>query len=202
MLPEPFIDWWFAPWELDAACALRSDRLAQRDAYGLWCAQHALAARLPPQFDVGWAGAACSDADELRATARLFAGLMAARAHDQVLLASLSLPERKWCVSVAATQPLQFAVRPAFSSGHTLELLGLSELAWRLQQGFPGLWPRLRLLLEPAEPALLTQLDGILAGSHNLANVSMLRAQRCWQVCRQRILRVRDLAAEAARDDV
>lgn len=190
MLPDPFIDWWFAPWELDATSALRSDRLAQRDAYGLWCAQHTLDACLPPQFDVGWAGAACSDADELRATARLFAGLMAARAHDQVLLASLSLPERKWCVSVAATQPLQFAVRPAFSSGHTLELLGLSELAWRLQQGFPGLWPRLRLLLEPA---MATQLDSMLTDADNVANVSTLRAQRCWQVCRQRILSICDV---------
>src|SRR3990167_9934149 len=111
MLPHAFVDWWFAPWSYAHAGAahlpLAADHAGRRDGYRLWCEQAGIAADIPGNFDPAWSDAVCRDGTQLIAGARLFAGLIAAREHEQRLLDALAFSERKWCVSVAATQPLQ-----------------------------------------------------------------------------------------------
>lgn len=184
MLTESFIDWWFAPWRLQTTTTTCEDLLAQRDGYRLWCEQHAIAADLPSQFDAGWVIAASSDCEKLCATARLFAGVMVARTHEITSLNSLTKAERKWCVSVASTQPMPISIKPAVRTGLSLTALGLAELAWRLQLSFPGIWPRLQLLLQTE---LRESLNHALAETEAFSNLTMQRAQRCWQVCQLKV---------------
>jgi hypothetical protein len=187
MLPHFFFEWWFAPWDYagDAPgrLPLPADRLAQRDGYRLWCEQARVPADLPAEFDPAWQVAATGDGNELIATARLFAGLLAAREHDQQALGALAFADRKWCISIAATQPLRSAGELPYAAEDGIELRGLVELARRLEQGFPGMWPRLRLMLPPA-PASRTEalLEAVLPAPET----SAVRAQRCWTLCRNR----------------
>ncbi len=187
MLPNSFLDWWFAPWEHNPAAAPQpwmTDRLAQRDGYRLYCAQGALAPDLPPQCDPAWHVVAGSDGPQLRAAARLFAGLIAARENNAAALAALTPGERSWCLRVAATQPLAGAGPLGYAHDEPMDVRGLAELACHLERGFPGLWPRVRLAL----PAALAQRVAQLAAAAPAASASAShrRLQRCWQMCRQR----------------
>jgi len=188
MLSDDFVDWWFRPWQYAAEQPARwraaTSEFARRDGYRLWCADAGIAADLPAVFDPGWQQAAAGGAPQLLAQAALFAGLTAARAHDLARLNSLSLADRKWCVSVAATQPLHTLRPEAFSEGDTLAVCGLVELARRLEPAFPGLWPRLQLML-PA--ALGGRIEQLLGDAGELTESSPLRAQRCWKICCERI---------------
>jgi len=191
MLPEAFLDWWFAPWTYAAPQPhlrpLPEQRLAQRDGYRLWCARAGLEADLPRSFDPAWHGAAVANGGELSAAARLFSGLIAARAHDETILRQLPFADRKWCASVAATQPLQgCGIAPGAEAADTPEARGLLELAWRLQAAFPGMWPRLRLSLAPELAGRVDRaLDGM-AAAQVKGTAGAVRAQRCWQLCRTR----------------
>lgn len=186
MLPHAFVDWWFAPWSyahrVDAHLPLAADRLGQRDGYRLWCDRTGIAADLPGNFDPAWSDAVCTDGSQLKATARLFAGLMAARDHEQPVLDALPFAERKWCISIAATQPLLRCRQARYSTADAIEVRGLVELARRLKNGFPGLWPRLRLMLPAGEAA---QVDRLLdTAVATASDTSAVRAQRCWRLCR------------------
>ncbi|MFC7516071.1 hypothetical protein ACFQUU_13735 [Herbaspirillum sp. GCM10030257] len=185
MLSSAFIDWWFEPWVYaeSAVPALHAvtARAGRRDGYRIWCEQARVAPDLPMQFDPAWQIAAVDSATTLVGAARLFAGLIAARQHDSAVLDELGFDERKWCVSVAATQPL-VGCRDVFADGDTIELRGLCEIARRLDKDFPGLWSRLRLLLAPE---LATSLETRLAlASRAPSDPSATRAQRCWALCR------------------
>lgn len=190
MLPDSFLDWWFAPWIYaarslpDMACA--TDRLGLRDGYRLWCEQAGIPPDLPEHFDAGWAVAAASSSEELIAAARLFAGLFAARQHDRTVLQALLPDERRWCAGIAAIQPLPGWHRTGFGADETVEMRGLFALARALQDAFPGMWPRLRLQLAWS---MADRLDGLLASTDRdvkeVAPVSA-RMQRCWRLCRER----------------
>lgn len=186
MLPHAFVDWWFAPWSYadggDAALPLAADQLGQRDGYRLWCDQSGIAADFPGSFDPAWSAAVCADRTELMATARLFAGLMAAREHEHPVLDALPFAERKWCMSIAATQPLVRCRQAQYGKDESIEVRGLVELARRLTNGFPGLWPRLRLMLPAGEAAQVDRLLGTAVAT--ASDASAVRAQRCWRLCR------------------
>lgn len=186
MLPHAFVDWWFAPWayahRAHAQLPLAADRLGQRDGYRLWCDRTGIAADLPGNFDPAWSDAVCTDGPQLMATARLFAGLMAAREHEQAVLDALPFAERKWCISIAATQPLLRCRQARYGTAESIEVRGLVELARRLKNGFPGLWPRLRLMLPSGEAE---QVDRLLdTAVATTSDTSAVRAQRCWRLCR------------------
>jgi hypothetical protein len=188
MLPDFFFDWWFAPWgyavNAPEQLPLAADLLGQRDGYRLWCEQAGVTVDLPEAFDAGWQVVPGANDLNLTATARLFAGLLVAREHNQLVLAELPFADRKWCVSVAATQPLRSCQDVAYAADDSIEVRGMFELARRLEQGFPGLWSRLRLILAPAFAA---RIDSLLqaASTAESAGASM-RAQRCWALCRAR----------------
>jgi hypothetical protein len=191
MLTDTFFDWWFAPWAY-AAHPLSSlpatDCLGQRDAYRLWCEEARLRPDLPERCDPAWSIAALHDAGVLLSAARLFAGLVAARQYDRTVLDALKLDERKWCASISAIQPLQSFHDMRVASSRKIETRGLVELAARLERGFPGMWPRLRLLLAAD---MAGEVDGLLrstigAGDHGSA--SDRRAQRCWRLCLERVV--------------
>ncbi|NRR30401.1 hypothetical protein HSX11_09375 [Oxalobacteraceae bacterium] len=186
MLAQDFIDWWFAPWDYASAAAPlpAMDRLGLRDGYRVWCGRAGIAAALPAHFDPAWQAMAAIRGDALLAGARLFGGLIAARAQRHDTLAELGIAERKWCVGVAATQPLHGWPGLQFRAADTIELRGLSELACWLEADFPGLWPRLQLTLPRATAA---RIEGLLAGAAAAApEPSALRAQRCWNLCLRR----------------
>ncbi|WP_326940515.1 hypothetical protein [Actimicrobium sp. GrIS 1.19] len=188
-MPDGFVDWWFAPWSYASAATHASadaDLVGRRDAYRDWCASMEVPGEFPLQFDPGWHCAVSTDGAELQHTAALFMGLIAARSADQAALSSLSLADRRWCLSIAATQPLQaFAVAHP-DSDDTLAGCGLAELAIRLEQGFPGLWPRLRLTL-PGElrTAVGLRADNRWPDADHVGRAAR-RSQRCWRLCRQR----------------
>ncbi|WEF32238.1 hypothetical protein [Pseudoduganella chitinolytica] len=175
-LTEDFLDWWFAPWQLGgtvAPLAQTASPLARRHGYRAWCDMAGVPADLPPAWDGGWQAAAVSDAALLRRAARLYAALLAARMARPALLATLPLAERRWCMGIATTQPLQALTAPAPS----LEAWGLAELAGALQAHFAGLWPRLRLVL------------GAQAGDEpctETSSAAAARRLRCWRLCLER----------------
>lgn len=193
MLTDAFFDWWFSPWTYAArlSSSLPSkDCLGQRDGYRLWCEEARLRPDLPEHCDPEWSIAAMRDAGVLLSAARLFAGLVAARQYDRTVLDVLTLDEKKWCASISAIQPLQSLHDMRVVSPRTVETRGLVELAGRLERGFPGLWPRLRLLLaeDTAE-----DVDGLLRaafGSGDHGSASDRRAQRCWRLCLERAGRI------------
>ncbi|MES2742998.1 MAG: hypothetical protein V4754_18905 [Pseudomonadota bacterium] len=200
MLSDEFLDWWFTPWDyaLDAGAAdagwqragLTAGPLGARDAYRVWCGRAGIVAELPRELQPGWHVAGTVDGAQLLGTARLFGGLLAVREQERAMLAALSLEEHRWCAAIASTQPLGRLLRPAPGlPAASLEAYGLAELAWRLEYGFAGMWPRLRLLLEGD---LVRHVDALLA--HGRRDVVALeagaaRGQRCWQMCRQRLQR-------------
>lgn len=190
MLSDAFIDWWFTPWSYAATASAHllpaDDLLAQRDQYGFWCAQAGVRTDFPGDFDPGWQVAAIHVGPELRKAAELFGGLIAARSQDQSVLSQLPISDRKWCMSIATTQPLKGCREVQFQPGDPVEVRGLIELARRLEHGFPGLWTRLRLLLpEPLANRVETLLPAALAEWGSAAGPEV-RAQRCWKICHTR----------------
>jgi hypothetical protein len=188
-LPEWFLDWWFAPWQYAggaARLAHAEDVIALRDGYRLWCEQAHVDADLPASFDTEWHIACATNGDELLRSARLFAGLFAARAHEQEVLNELSLADRKWCAGIASIQPVRAAVADLAKEPGSIDVSGLAELAMRLEQDFPGMWSRLRLMVPPSGAAkvdaILRQMPSAVPDSHAAA----ARIRRCWQMCRQR----------------
>jgi hypothetical protein len=187
-LPEPFLDWWFAPWEYADRKAVGladgGDGLARRDGYRLWCERERVAPDLPVRGDPAWHIACSTDGQKLMRSASLFAGLFAARAHDRTLLHQLSLSDRKWCAGIASLQPLHSM--QAAGGDTALALRGLAELAIRLEGAFPGMWSRLRLLL-PVGPT--RAVDAVVAAANGATGqraTATLRVQRCWQLCEER----------------
>jgi len=188
MLPDLFIDWWFMPWAYarHAGAPFGPDLLSRRDGYALWCAQAGVAPAVPDRFDPGWQVAMLREPQALARAATLFGGLVAAREQDQATLAQLPLADRRWCMSVAVTQPLKSCRGLAVADDDTRpQTRGLIELARRLEPGFPGMWSRLRLLLAPA---LAQRIDALLPAAQAAAppEASPVRAQRCWQICATR----------------
>ncbi|MFC5474035.1 hypothetical protein [Paraherbaspirillum soli] len=206
MFAQSLIDWWFMPWsyapDRGAAWPPMAEQLGSRDRYRLWCREADVVADFPPQCDPGWGVAALADGGQLLAAARLFAGLIAAREHDdaeaRAALLSLSPAERKWCLSVAATQPLRSFLQGIEGGAIEIEVHGLLELALYLSDGFPGMWSRLRLTLPPA---LAAQVDGLLDAAPTgvvAPAMQVVRAQRCWRMCRVRV----EAAAQVLGDTV
>lgn len=178
-LADRFIDWWFAPWHLGGAAppfAPDASPLARRHGYRLWCDAMGVPADLPSAWDSGWQAAAVSDATLLRRAASLYAALLAARGNEPARLAALPLAERRWCLGLALTQPLQPLAAPASS----LENWGLAELAGALEAGFAGLWPRLRLVL--GGETIAVPATG--------ATPAAVRRLRCWRLCLDRAARI------------
>ena len=177
MSPD-FLEWWFSPWRYAGSESLPwcDDDLARRERYRDWCRQMQVAPDLPDVAPSPWQAVALLPEDELLHCADLFGGLFAARLHQRQELAQLLASQRRWCLSVAMTQPLQaWHVAPA-SPPQTVRQRGLQELAARLEQVFPGLWPRLRLLLPPAPQSQHAPFSAV------ARNVST-RDLRCWQMC-------------------
>ena len=192
MLSDAFIDWWFAPWRYaitPSLSAVNEDLVSQRDGYRNWCAQAAVPSELPPQFDPHWSSAAVSNADLLTQSASLFMGLIAARQPlkaQQQTLNLLAFDDRKWCLSLAATQLL-----PAYAVDHPdsdedCAIRGMSELAIRLNSGFPGLWSRLQMMLLEADRAAVQLRVQNNWADHDVIARSATRSQRCWRLCLQR----------------
>lgn len=191
-LAAAFVDWWFAPWELAPAAGATGarpapDLLGLRDGYRRWCAQAGMPAALPARADLRWAALASLDGAELEAAARLLGGLFAARSPLAPALAGLAADERLWCAGVASLQPLPRAPwRPATGSEGGPAATGLAWLALCLEHGFPGLWPRLRLRLNPT---LRGAAERCLAdGADTLGDAALARLAHCWSLC---VLRVR-----------
>jgi hypothetical protein len=189
MLSDDFIDWWFAPWlhaDPDQPSAHGSDLLGQRDGYRDWCAKVGIASSLPAEFDPLWSTAIMTDLSLLQHTASLFIGLIAARQQNRALLDTLDFSDRKWCLSIAATQPLHAYAVEHPASDDSAEIRGLAEFAIRLEHGFPGAWPRLQLMLPPTErAAIAVRLQNSWA-DHQAVNRAAARSQRCWRLCQQR----------------
>lgn len=187
MLSDAFFKWWFEPWtyarESSAHLPMAGDELARRDGYRLWCKEANVQPDFPPQFDPAWSAVATMDSEELTGAARLFAGLIAVRAFDQAVLHALSMDDRRWCASIAATQPLSGVRAVCGAATDAVEIRGLAELAARLEREFPGMWSRLRLLLPDASGK---RVDELLANHRHLGEVTasaMARALRCWRFC-------------------
>jgi hypothetical protein len=190
MLPDSFLDWWHTPWRaaIDAPAVYGQDALGHADGYALWCNDAGIELSLPQQFDPGWSMLANQDNQELLVSARLFGGIVAARAHAIRMSAQLSMHERKWCAGIASTQPLEMAVDVGYVAGDDIALLGLVELARRLQHDFRGLWPRLALQLENGLRSRAEQiLYGLPRGKPlpGMRPAALIRAQRCWQICQR-----------------
>lgn len=189
MLSETFIDWWFNPWHIGIDAVFDTednDLVARRDSYQSWCAGARIPSDLPQQFDPTWSGVAMTEGPLLQHTATLFMGLIAARQSDQEILRVLPLTDQKWCRSIAATQPLQAYAVPHPESTDTLDICGLTEMAIRLEQGFPGLWPRLQLHLPANIQASITvRKQNNWATAEDIRR-STIRSQRCWRLCQQR----------------
>lgn len=176
-LADGFLDWWFTPWNLGGVpppFPPDASPLARRHGYRAWCDALGVPADLPPAWEAGWQAAAVSDAALLRRAASLYAALLAARANEPARLAALPLAERRWCMGIANTQPLQPLAAPVSS----LEGWGLAELAGALEHGFAGLWPRLRLLLSIEA----SEIPGAAAPAGT-------RRLRCWRLCLDRAAR-------------
>jgi hypothetical protein len=179
-LDDAFVDWWHTPWRLPYAPAAwpggvaPAGELARRHGYRLWCDAAGLPAALPATFDPQWQSLARCDGAGLETAAALYAGLLAARVRDRAALARLPVAQRRWCMSVALTQPLT-ALLP--DPVDTAAPRGLAELAAALAGGFPGLWPRLRLLLPPAATAGIAAAGPLPVGA---------RPARCWRLCAER----------------
>ena len=191
MFPESFLDWWFVPWRyaVSASGPLQqtSDELALRDDYKQWCRRNDVAIELPAEMDQAWDVARTEDGGELVYAARLFGGLFAARKNMQKMLMPLSFADKKWCMSVAALQPIGWRHEVEPSGVENLELHGLRELAARLEQGFPGMWSRLRLLLpDTLRGQIIVSGAGSLGSGNPAENTA--RIQRCWRMCRNRAL--------------
>jgi hypothetical protein len=193
ILGQDFLDWWFAPWHyLDMAGlpGLGDKLVARRDGYRAWCEQAGLTPDLPGLFDPGWQSAALQHAALLRHRAGLFGGLFVARARAQDMLKTLTPEARSWCQRVSLAQPLTRCVADSalFSEASPdVVMVGLAELAWRLEQDFPGMWTRLRWLLDPPER---THLDLALSSARRQqaseSPAAGRRALRCWQFCSAR----------------
>lgn len=185
-LTPAFFDWWYAPWDYAAQSehgpiSADADLLARRDGYRLWCDAARVMADFPPSFDPLWSIAATDDAGQFATSLALFAGVIAAREHNNRILDQLGFADRKWCISLASTQPLRRAGKSESDDGESIELQGAVELAVRLQSGFRGLWSRLRLLLTPQQAE---QIGKLLPHANTLAaGVGVARAQRCWRMC-------------------
>lgn len=191
-LSDDFLDWWFAPWSYLSTVRLPglSDApVARRDAYRQWCKAADVVPDLPRDFDVQWQIAALNRERQLSDCALLFGGLFAARAHDAEILNNLPREERVWCMSVSLGQPLMARTADLLDAtdGDT-EVRGLAELAWRLDQSFPGMWSRLRLLVVGTRAETV---DRVLARSRSTGVIesvaAMRRAQRCWLICCARV---------------
>jgi hypothetical protein len=190
MKPDEFLSWWFAPWTWAAAHAEglqhAEDTLARRDGYRLWCARNRLPAALPSRADTAWTAVATGDAEALSGTARLFGGLLAARRQDRALLERLPPDDRRWCMSIASIQPLAQSGTAKYAARDTLETRGMVELCRQLERDFPGLWPRLRLLLAPASGDRVAALLKRTAKEPSLPPHAAARMLRCWQLCSKR----------------
>ncbi|CDG82327.1 hrpD-like protein [Janthinobacterium agaricidamnosum NBRC 102515 = DSM 9628] len=191
-LGADFIDWWFAPWPpAPASDAEQAEQGAPglpalRDRYRWWCQQAGCPADLPASFDPAWQPLCGADGAVLQATARLYAGLIAAREHDAALLAMLPPDDRKWCASLAATQPLPHCGRAVYEAGDSADVRGLAELAQHLRHGFPGLWPRLQCLLPAPLAGRVQALLELMAPHDELTPRQSGRVQRCWFMCAAR----------------
>ena len=189
MLSETFVDWWFSPWSIGSGTpsdTADDELFARRDGYRTWCASACIPGDLPHHFDPAWSGVATLDGSTLQDAASLFMGLMCARQSDQEALRALPLKDQKWCRAIAATQPLHAYVVAHPESTDTLAICGMAEIAIRLDQGFPGLWPRLQLHLPAHHQASVR-----LRAQNNWATPedilrSATRSQRCWRLCQQR----------------
>ncbi len=188
-----FLDWWFTPWDYAAErenlLPQATGLAAQRDGYRLWCSRAGIAPDLPPHFDASWQVVVLRKRNDFMRCARLFGGLFAAREHDFDELGRLPREIRLWCLSVALTQPLQTArPRSRRESSDGVEARGLLELALRLEQGFPGMWPRLALMLPPPLSALLASALAVCndAAPAEFAGPERARLQRCWKICAAR----------------
>lgn len=184
MLSSEFIDWWFEPWRhangTVSAKRTSATQAGLRDGYRIWCEQARVAPDLPRQFDPAWQIAVVDSVAKLLGSARLFAGLIAARQHDTAVLSALAFDDRKWCISIAATQPL-IGCHDVFAAHDPIELRGLCELARRLERGFPGIWARLQLMLTAELAAsVVARME---AAYRAPAESSVTRAQRCWSLC-------------------
>lgn len=192
MLSQQAIDWWFSPWSyaLNAAGLLphTTDTLGQRDGYRMWCDNAGVAADLPRAGDPRWEAAFTTSGEELIYTARLFRGLMLAREHNYEKLAALSFSDRKWCCSLASTQPLRSAWQDGIDSQESIDTEGLLDIALRLQHGFPGSWSRLRLTLSPDIAETVEALMQDIHEDGASLDASIVRAQRCWRICRARAM--------------
>ncbi|MEN3296026.1 MAG: hypothetical protein V7642_5279 [Burkholderiales bacterium] len=190
MLPDSFLDWWFSPWTYSSTAGtslpMASDLLGQRDGYRLWCAGVGVTFALPARFDPAWQIAAITDREALLTTARLFGGLIAARRQDNNVLGQLGIADRKWCMGVALVQPLGEYASMLVSSHDTVEILGLTGLACRLEQSFPGMWPRLRLLLSLEQGHRVNTLLEMAPDRGTIGETSAQRSLRCWRLCRRR----------------
>lgn len=191
MLSQQALDWWFSPWTYAAGGAgflpLAAEGLGQRDGYRLWCGKANVAAELPSACDPGWEAAFITSGDELMATARLFRGLMLAREQNLDKLAGLPIADRKWCCSIASTQPLRPVRHDGAGRPESIDVEGLVDIAVRLEHGFPGAWPRLRLTLPET---VASGVDALMPHVHEdraALDTSTVRAQRCWRLCRARV---------------
>ncbi|WP_256081766.1 hypothetical protein [Massilia sp. YIM B04103] len=182
-LSESFLDWWFTPWLLagidtPVPAEAGSAALAVRLAYRPWCATAGVRAALPAAFDCAWQQLAVRDGALLRRAALLYGGLLAAREGMHEALTALPLAARRWCLATAAIQPLT-AQRPPTGA---CETDALNELALLLEQGFPGMWDRLRLLL-PA--GMAPDADAAPADVAQAGGAALRRRLRCWNLCLQ-----------------
>lgn len=163
-----------------------ADLIAKRDGYRLWCEQAGVRADFPERFNPSWHVAMVDKGAKLISTARLFAGILAARCHDEASLRQLKVADRKWCMSIALTQPLKACCGEQIGEGD-IETRGLAELSCRLEAGFPGMWSRLRLLLPEETAARLDSLMPDARSSGGEQAASEARAQRCWLFCQGRV---------------
>lgn len=181
-LSDGFLDWWFAPWDLGGDPPAFSDGasvLARRHGYRIWCDAAGVPADLPASWDSGWQVLAVSDSALLRRAAGLYAALLAARLARHAQLTALPLAERRWCMGVAVTQPLQALTEPGPATA--LQEWGVAELAGALEAGFVGLWPRLRLVLG---------VDAFDIAPGSATPGASTRSLRCWRMCLDRAARV------------
>lgn len=191
MLSQSFLSWWFEPWEYASQTCyvpFARDTPGKRDAYRIWCRVARVEPDLPLHFDPGWCVAASDHADLLIGAASLFCGLIACRNGNSMNLDCLPFEDRKWCMSVAATQPLR-SVSGLFPGASPADAsIGLAELSIRLEHGFPGFWPRLRLLLSSEEQGRVEALARRRTSEEQAqeSQAARIRAQRCWRMCLMR----------------
>ncbi|MCW7536994.1 hypothetical protein OOT46_03885 [Aquabacterium sp. A7-Y] len=183
-----FAAWWFGGWPGHAVDVVQRSCVARRDAGAMAWGDAALTFSLEDATLWDWHHTCRLTPDRWPQALGRFAAFLCAQ--TPALLHRLrSREERQWGLSMASTQPLPRRLDWHSFESCTLEALALAELSFYFDEGFPGLWARVRQGVPAAwhdeAQGLREQLAGTMAAA---TPRRQWRAAAGWQRCIQATL--------------